>query len=542
MNEGQVQGAADFAAQHDTFCRYLADQLITRHGFVVGAPQAAADIAAQSDYILTFHDGYSPEIIGLIDRDAHPGKAFTLSAARVQAIAEACRVFAGSVVLSKLPVVIQLMEVGGATPDQPERLGAIKASSFFSKLMTSAWAIDTDRRAIWTTADRRGRARRRLIQGLLDRPREAVVAPIPVVVARRTFPWLTSAMIAALIAIFAAEVFFGVGDIDWWKQPTIATLLAFGGLMGNLVANGDWYRLFTAPLLHAGFAHIALNAVSLAVAGFVLEPLIGRAWFAATFAIGAIGGALLSFKLNPDMIVAVGASGAVMALFGCMLVLALRFPRGEARRQLQMSAAYVLIPSLLPLASVLKGIKVDYAAHFGGAFAGVLVGGLLLQLWRANEARPRLRVVAVAVAVAGLAAATASGVLAQRGYPIYELSAALAPSSEIQAATGNAMPAALAERYPRDPRARFLHALALARIFDLAGAEAEARAGLAEEALWSRAIIGGDFAERLHGFLALLLFDRGRQDEAKDVARAACTSVTPVALRWELDKRKLCAP
>src|SRR4029077_10741737 len=135
-----------------------------------------------------------------------------------------------------------------------------------------------------------------------------------------------------LAAIFAAEIMFGVGDTDWLKQPTLATLLAFGGLMGEVVIeSGEWYRLLTAPLLHGGIEHILLNGVALGLAGYVLEPLIGRAWFAAVFVVGALCGALFSLLLNSDVIISVGASGAVMALFACMLVLSGHFPKGATR-------------------------------------------------------------------------------------------------------------------------------------------------------------------------------------------------------------------
>ena len=530
--------------QHETFCRYLAKQLIARQGFVVGAPAEARDIAEQSDYVLSFSDGYSPVIVGLIDREAHPGKAFTLTAERVHAIAEACRALAGRVGAARMPVTIRLMEVGGATPDQPERLGAIRPTSLFSKLIVSAWAIDPARRAVWTSADHRGWGMRRFIRKLLEAPREAVVMPPPVAVAPRSFPWLTAAMIAVLAAIFAGEIAFGVGGTDRLKQPTVATLVAFGGLTRRLMLeSGEWYRLLTAPLLHGGFEHIALNAVAFGLGGYVLEPLIGRAWLAALLVVGALTGALFSLALNSDAVVSVGASGAVMALFACMLVVSRRFPRGEARTRLQMNAIYVLLPSMLPLAGVLKGTKVDYAAHFGGALGGVTVGLLLLALWRADAMRPRLRGVAAVVALAGLAAFAAAGALAHQSYPVYELSAALAPQAEMPASDEAArrQSAELVARYPRDPRAQFLHAVTLIRARDLDGAERALRAGLAEEPLWRRAITGGDLPERTHALLALVLSDLGRNDEAREVARPACALSAANPLRATLDRAKLCA-
>jgi rhomboid protease GluP len=534
----------DDPSQHDTFCRYLAKQLIAKQGFVVGAPAQAAEIAAQSDYVLTFSDGYSPVIVALIDREANPGKAFALTVERVRAVAEDCRALAGRVGAAKMPVTIQLMEVGGATSDQPARLGEIKSKSFFSKLFVSAWAIDPQRSAIWTTADYRSRGMRKFIQNLLDSPREIVVMPAPVAVAPRSFPWLTTAIIAALAAIFAAEVMFGVGGGDLSKQPTLSTLLAFGGLMGRLVTeSGEWYRLFSAPLLHGGVLHIALNAVSIGLAGYVLEPLIGRAWFAALFVIGALTGALLSLALNSDVIVSVGASGAGMALFACMLVLSRRFPKGGMRTQLQMNALYVLVPSLLPLTSAATGAKIDYAAHFGGAIGGVVVGLVLLQLWNASDARPRLRAVGAAIAVAGLAAFLVAGAFVQRSFAFYELTAALVPQSAMPTTDEAArqQSADLVARYPRDPRAHYLHAMTLLRSNDAAGAEKALRATLAEEALWRRAITGGEMADRARGMLALLLLDRGRRDEALEVAKGACGPNAPSQLRSALDKQKLCA-
>jgi rhomboid protease GluP len=531
------------AIQGDTFCLYLAKQLVAKRGFLPGAPQEAGEIIAQSDFVLTFTDGYTPIIIALIDREAHPDRIFTLSAERVRAIAQDCRVLAGRVSGSRMPVYIHLMEVGPATPDQPGRLGEIKRPSFFSKTQVAAWVVDPRQSTPWTTADYRSRGIRRFIEGLLGAPREAVVAPEPVAVAPPSFPWLTAAMIAVLAVIFAAEIAFGVGGTDRLKQPTVATLLAFGGLMGKLVhESGEWYRMLTAPLLHGGVEHILLNGISLGLAGYVLEPLIGRAWFGALFVVGALCGALFSLMLNSDVIVSVGASGAVMALFACMLVLSGHFPKGATRTSLQMNAIYVLLPSLLPLASMFKGVKVDYAAHFGGAIGGVAMGFVLLALWPRDEARPRLRAAAFAVGIIGLVGFAAAGALARQNYPVYEMSAGLAPQAVIPA--NDAAPtqsADLVARYPRDPRLHFLHALALIRAKDSAGAEQALRAGLAEEALWRRAITGGDLPERMHTILALVVLDSGRKDEAREIARPACGPGTSAQLRALLDRQKLCA-
>jgi rhomboid protease GluP len=533
----------DRPVQTETFCRYLAKQLIAKQGFALGGPPQVDEIAAQSDYVLSFNDGYSPVIVALIDREANPGKAFTLPAERVRAIAKDCRALAGSIGAGKMPVKISLMEVGNPSADQPERLGAIKPSWFLSKLMISAWAIAPQQTAIWTTADYRARGMRKLIQRLLDSPREEVVAPQPVAIAPRSFPWLTAAIIAVLVTIFGAEIMFGIGAEDSSKQPTVLTLQAFGGLRGILVTqSGEWYRLFTAPLLHGSLPHIALNAVAIGLAGYALEPLIGRAWFGALFVIGALIGSLASLMLNSEQVVSVGASGAGMGLFACMLVLSWHFPKGGMRTELQMSAVYVLLPSMLPLASVSKGAKVDYAAHFGGALGGILVGLVLLSLWRTSDVRPRMRAVGGAIAVAGLVAILVAGAFVQRGFALHELSAALAPPSAFPASETGAVQQSpdLVARYPRDPRIQLRHALTVWRNKDLAGAERALRAALAEEALWQRLYASGELSERIHGLLALVVHDQGRHAEAVEIARRVCGPWVAGFIRSELNNAKLC--
>ena len=347
-----------------------------------------------------------------------------------------------------------------------------------------------------------------------------------------------------LAAIFATEIAFGVSETDRLMQLTITTLVAFGGLMGRLVTgSGEWYRLFTAPLLHGGLEHIALNALAIGLAGYVLEPLIGRAWFAALFVLGALCGALFSLAFNPLDAVAVGASGAAMALFACMLVLSRRFPKGAARKRLQMNAIYVLLPSLLPLAATLQGMKIDYAAHFGGAFGGVAAGLVLLARWPAGDVRPRLRTVATAIAFVGLAGFVGAGALAQRDYPVWAVKAAFAPQEVLPAteAAWRQQSAGLVARYPRDPRMQFIHALALIETGDRPGAERALRTGLAEEALWQRTVVGRDLARSMHAALALILVEGNRRDEAREAAKSGCLLGAGNQFRAALDEKRLCA-
>src|SRR5271154_1441086 len=153
-----------------------------------------------------------------------------------------------------------------------------------------------------------------------------------VAIAPLAFPVLTAVILLVLFAVFAAEIAYGIGPTTDQLQPSIATLVAFGGLSKDFVyGSGEWYSLLSAPFLHASAVHLAMNSFALFIAGRTMEQLIGRAWFGALYAVSAVAGSLLSLDINPPALVGVGASGAIMGLFAAMLVISLHFPSGPVR-------------------------------------------------------------------------------------------------------------------------------------------------------------------------------------------------------------------
>jgi rhomboid protease GluP len=111
-------------------------------------------------------------------------------------------------------------------------------------------------------------------------------------------PWATGALIAVLLLGFIAELAWGLRPWSGLLQPTLETLVAFGGLARPLVEEGQWYRLLTMAFLHADALHLALNLVALGIGGMLLESLLGRLWLLAVFVLGALGGSALSLSWN----------------------------------------------------------------------------------------------------------------------------------------------------------------------------------------------------------------------------------------------------
>ncbi|CCJ05838.1 rhomboid family intramembrane serine protease [Methylocystis sp. SC2] len=204
-----------------------------------------------------------------------------------------------------------------------------------------------------------------------------------------TFPYVTAGLTALLVLIYFAELGANKGSSGDAKTPSIETLVQFGGVFRLAVDQGEWLRIFSAPLLHASFEHLLLNCIALWIVGVRFERYVGSGWFGAVFAGSAIAGSLMSLAFNPPNLVSVGASGGIVGLFAATALASRHFPPGRMRALMVTTAAQTLVPSLIPLLTAPGGGKIDYASHFGGALGGAALGAALLALWPQALIRPR---------------------------------------------------------------------------------------------------------------------------------------------------------
>lgn len=205
---------------------------------------------------------------------------------------------------------------------------------------------------------------------------QAAIAVAPVVQApARRFGLLraraTQALILLNIAAFCVEL---------WRGDTTDgdTLYALGALWPQAVTQGnEWWRVATALFLHAGIAHIALNMLSLAALGPVIEQRYGWARFLILYFAAGLGSmaAIVGFVqwgwLDADLFV--GASGAIMGLFGAFGVMVLQMRKGTPKRQARGQIAAVLALVVLQMAFDLSHPEVSLAAHEGGLFIGIAI-------------------------------------------------------------------------------------------------------------------------------------------------------------------------
>jgi len=85
-----------------------------------------------------------------------------------------------------------------------------------------------------------------------------------------------------------------------------------------IVEDGEWWRLITPILLHAGVIHLFCNVAVQLELGVFFEREWGSMTWLIIYMSSAIGSSVLSVITMPDA-VSVGSSGAVMGLFGAKL-------------------------------------------------------------------------------------------------------------------------------------------------------------------------------------------------------------------------------
>ena len=153
------------------------------------------------------------------------------------------------------------------------------------------------------------------------------------------------------------------------------------------------WRFVTAAFLHSPqlYLHILFNMFALWTLGQYLEPMLGRARFAALYLISGIGGqvgvTLLAGSPTIDGLVTgqdeawvtgvVGASGAIFGLFGALLVLNRHLGRSSA-------GMYATLAINAAIGFLYPGIS--WQAHLGGFVTGLACAGAIV-LFRRQSVR-----------------------------------------------------------------------------------------------------------------------------------------------------------
>jgi membrane associated rhomboid family serine protease len=134
--------------------------------------------------------------------------------------------------------------------------------------------------------------------------------------------------------------------------------------------SNEWYRLFTVALTHGGLLHLGFNMYSLMVLGNPLEAAFGKQKFLIVFFFSLFTGSLTSAYFASIYSVSVGASGAIVGLFGALAIVGKRI--GADIRSI-----VVIIGINFAFGFAMGGV--DWRAHLGGLIGGVVAAQLVMQ-------------------------------------------------------------------------------------------------------------------------------------------------------------------
>ncbi len=193
------------------------------------------------------------------------------------------------------------------------------------------------------------------------------------------FPAVTVGIIVLNVLAFLWEL--GTDD---------AAVIRLCVVPAELMRSHGWLTIFTAMVLHAGFAHIVSNMLFLSAFAPAVEDAMGRGRFLLFYLFGGIAATAAQVALDPSSTVPeLGASGAIAAVMGAFLV---TYPSDRLKVLMFFGwfvrVTYVpafllvgfwLLTQLLNQAAAVVQTNaggVAYSAHLGGAIFGMVTARL----------------------------------------------------------------------------------------------------------------------------------------------------------------------
>lgn len=189
---------------------------------------------------------------------------------------------------------------------------------------------------------------------------------------RKSVPFVTYLIIAATFLVFFIEL-----------SASDNFIISFSVVPARLLADpwGQFYTVFSAMFMHAGWLHILGNMLYLWIFGDNIEDRIGHGKFLVFYLLSGIAATFAQVLVDPKSTIPnLGASGAIAGVLGAYLV---AFPRKRVRVLLFsfiIPLPAVVVIGLWFLLQVLSeagaaGARggVAYMAHIGGFIAGAIL-------------------------------------------------------------------------------------------------------------------------------------------------------------------------
>ena len=177
---------------------------------------------------------------------------------------------------------------------------------------------------------------------------------------------ITISLIIINVIIYLILEFLGTTE-------SASFMMEYGAVYPPFITErGEYWRFFTATLMHFGFEHLLNNMVMLGAAGQILESALGKIKYIILYFIAGIGGCILSYlqmMQSGEYAVSAGASGSIYGIIGALAwILILHKGRYET-----LTGRGMIIMILISLYYGVSTGNVDNWGHIGGFLMGFVI-------------------------------------------------------------------------------------------------------------------------------------------------------------------------
>lgn len=185
----------------------------------------------------------------------------------------------------------------------------------------------------------------------------------------RYYP-VTCLLIVANVIMFMLMTFNG-------GSTNIQTLVDFGAIVDVSPYKEELWRYVAAIFLHNGFSHLFFNSFALLVFAPPLERLLGWWRYAILYVVGGVIANVLTIAIIEVGTVSVGASGAIYAVYGAFLYIAV------IQRAMMDEGSRKTLYGLLVIGIIMSFAtpNVNWVAHIGGLVSGFFLYGLIIRIF-----------------------------------------------------------------------------------------------------------------------------------------------------------------
>ncbi|WP_440961952.1 rhomboid family intramembrane serine protease [Paenibacillus nitricinens] len=182
---------------------------------------------------------------------------------------------------------------------------------------------------------------------------------------------VTCLLIVANVIMFVLMAFNG-------GSTNIQTLVDFGAIVDISPYKEELWRYVAAIFLHNGFSHLFFNSFALLVFAPPLERLLGWWRYTILYVLGGFLANILTIAFSSHSgTVSVGASGAIYAIYGAFLYIAV------IQRAMMDEGSRKTLYGLLVIGIIMSFAipNVDWVAHIGGLVSGFFLYGLIIRIF-----------------------------------------------------------------------------------------------------------------------------------------------------------------